>query len=692
MIVRKLLVFDFEIATGSGTNYQRSWYDDRFGKALMENMGTPVSIFFKYNYLRSKSDWEDAINAGDNLLGNFEKKLDFNTSAKLDADTVLVLVDPNDGGKPYYARYGDVFGNGTNGTFSLSSFKENLDGTGASFKSVSLCDLLDLRYVSDPSGLFVEDVQANATVKAKNSSGSVEAYFRLKSEIDTGPYYSISVNKTDESYTYDQNKSSYIVKLDESYYISFFTLKDDVSEKLHRYVFSSPSSIKDPDNPTPTRKVHNSYRERTDNAYLFMGSIFVQSDFAVKELTVNPLMAVDSRPADLDVYMRSTISIASDIYSGIRAYLSAMTDGEYNIKVYQSFILNLTRHESDSVMRKVFIDSAEPSANVRINYASPGHDTGSASDYSVPCTVYPNGSYAEIRYDQPLNSYLVANELACTPAVVETRINIEYDSDDKLREQFPIRNDVEENTKGTTVSGSSNVAYDPARTAYSKSTISGSDPIGKKYYCLLDEKKARLEYNVDIDYYDGDYDPLGINPLDYHDNQLAFSISTRAVYNLDEIYDKTVDYDMIRCTVKLYCKNDPTPYSVALSFPDYMETGSGVYLNNVAGATKSMNPADNYTTLVFTAPRSSILDISRDSTGRALEIPITYTIYTGKSETAGAVTFESQDHVYSNYKIYLEVELYKSSMPTDVLTSSKANDYLIYTNARIIPDFIDELS
>ena len=65
--------------------------------------------------------------------------------------------------------------------------------------------------------------------------------------------------------------------------------------------------------------------------------------------------------------------------------------------------------------------------------------------------------------------------------------------------------------------------------------------------------------------------------------------------------------------------------------------------------------------------------------GQVIQIPIDYSILTGGE-------FETQDLTYANYKVTLTVSLLDAAGKE--LEGSKASDYIIYTNAKVLTDVI----
>ena len=339
VLVKKMLTFDFVIATGTGTNYERGWYDDRFGKPLMENLGTPARVFFKFSYLRSLLEWNEALNNGENMLRNFDKKLTLTKSSSipdLPGTTVLVLVDADAGGKPYYARFSEVY---ANGTLSLRNFRETLDdSTSAAFTPMPLNSLLPI-VASSGGGNMVACAEGAASVKAL--LGGVETYFRVATEDDEDlPHYTLSVNAA-------ENDDGFV-----PYYISFFTESTE-SNTVYHYTISAPSSFNDPANPSRIEDA-DKLQNREGTVHLILGNIFVQSGVSITTAPGNTEMSILTNNHVLTSTMESTVTLASTLKNEVQGYLG--TNSEIN--VFHSFILRLTRTD-ELGSRKVIAGSPD---------------------------------------------------------------------------------------------------------------------------------------------------------------------------------------------------------------------------------------------------------------------------------------------------------------------------------------------
>ena len=229
------------------------------------------------------------------------------------------------------------------------------------------------------------------------------------------------------------------------------------------------------------------------------------------------------------------------------------------------------------------------------------------------------------------------------------------------------------------------------------------------YYREASGKQAQLVYSSKSNEFDGDYGTLGINPLD-SDDQTEIRISTIATLKIFDIYSETIEpgeslayrYDMLRLSIKLFQKNADGYYneSSPLVLKDYIKriwlsgtdsdfgtTGQTEPPYMVDWVSNDADPSGTVTELIFNIPRSWAEAHNMISTD--LTVPIELIVYTGEP-------FETAGHTYANFKIEVTACLYKvegagGGAHDVILASSVAKDYIIYTNARLYPDYLSEV-
>ena len=662
VLVRKMVKFDFKIATGTGTNYESNWYTEnkRWGENIMENLGTPTTILFEYDYLRDNDEWETAINNGENVYRNYEKRLTLEKPAALSDlpdNTILVLVDPQNNGKPYYGVKSEVV---QNGYIYLNRFKTTITKngnsytlSGDSFSPVMFNDMLDLSISGSGNLVTTTENDEDATVKVGNT------FYKFDAATTSGS--KVVVNDT-----FDY--------LSEKYYISFFTDSSN-SNVLYHYTISAPLNFNDPVNPSRM----NNQGANISGVHVILGNIFVQSSENVKITAKTQNEEVTLANNVISAEMETTITIADGVKSQVELFLST---GSLN--VYQSFLLYLNRRDASSTQRLI-TGNPDASGGYYIT-SSNGEVAASGSSSSLNSylnasygSINSNNNYSEFVCNQPLNKYLINGN----GAVIKALVSLTYESEESISEQFPNRVRIEERSLGVTLSMSSNVAYDPTLTSTSKCSNTANDT-NKVYYSTITGDSAKLYFNAISTELEGDYGSLGINP---HDSKGAtrLGISTEAVLDISSIIadtmnnDQTYKYDVIRISIRLRAKDsDGTYENPDLVLSQYFSDVSISGISTATGYTDSKGA--NSTTYTFYISRSdAVKDVET-----SLVIPISFMVITG-SEFEGKT-----DHYYSNYRIIVACDLVtkEDDLITD-LPKSIADDYIVYTNAKILPDFAE---
>ena len=170
---------------------------------------------------------------------------------------------------------------------------------------------------------------------------------------------------------------------------------------------------------------------------------------------------------------------------------------------------------------------------------------------------------------------------------------------------------------------------------------------------------------------------LGVNGW----NQQNGPINSAATYDASAL-DGAGNAKTLRCTLSLKRKTADGGYEAVDGWEKYLAEGSvptvSVYYNTsgvkaaVASSTLSGN---DYTT------QFELADYEKDV---PIEIRVDMNVLTGAGFEA-----EGKALTYANYKVEMCVELLDST-GTNVIAGSRAEDYIVYTNARINPNPIRE--
>lgn len=693
VLVKKMLKYSFHLATGSGTIYDKDWYGDpdsassRYGKILLENLGTPGTLFFTYSYERTQKEWQEALESGENLLLNYDKILNMTevTASLQDmaADTTLVLVDTNQNDKCYYSVFSGASGAWANDKLCLydssaenaSTFKTSFGSSGTVFKPVSMCELMNISVTENAaSGKFVSlgDSSTGATVKV----GAV--YYR--------PYdSSVDVDDNAPSTRYDltvvnkkgvdtQASNTTAIILTESYYLSFFTKASTAvnDSTINYYEVTAPSQL------SGGAAIAKSVGLPQSSLVLF-GNLYEQTNMTV---TANPYPSDPSKVND-SLITNTNNFVLTKLQTTVKLTEAAATNGissklDDSVNIYQSFVVFLTKHK-DGTDTKGVVGNPATTATYKI--------TPVTASETYPETTPAGSQKNELNYVEATPGVSIKNYIKNTGgATITAELTLTYNTLEQRNAQFPVDTSAGEPSDYTFVTASSNIAYDPNKTAYSKNQLSGTDSNSMKYH-ISSGKEASLNYNAMADDKGNPYGQLGINANDLDDNTGKVKVKTNAVYILTEVAEDVPisTYPYVKVTFKLSQKQSrSTGYGSALQVGQYLDNvqvkGSGI-----TTATPKKYQDDGYvsagntdTEYVFILNRSQL---ATNNDNNLLSIPIEFEVYTGETN------FESKEYMYGNFRIDITAQCLKTdSSETGAAT---ARNYIVYTNAKLITDFID---
>ncbi len=693
VFVQRVLNYRFDVAVRSGTGYIERDYSPYYGDMLIENVGSPVTVYFKYTYQRTAEEWLSFINEGENIHRNFTKSLEFrkaNENAVLDLlpdDTILVLVDPNSG-ESYYSDVGTAV---SDGMLNLSAFTSVMGKTGStvtfsgtSFAPQNLDALMNgtLAVVENNSGPLVACAENVATVKIGEGyycpyeSGEGQRYSAVIvadsiTASESGAYVPCTVSSAtvkhgtnyyrpyvdgDEGTRYDvtvRSESIGSYKFSERYYISIFT---EASTNFHRYVITAPHTFGDSDHPS----VISDTGAHT-MVHLIMGRIFDHSGFSVTSTSRSGDYVMTADNNRLIITMQSTMGVSSSLGSlrnEVKQFVGATN-------VYQSFIVYLNRKAGGDPVKAILGD---PTA-----YDSYYVVGGGSNVYYDDNDEETHGDLGEIRITQN-GAEFVTGDLASVFAVQDTftvsaHIVMEYTSA-AVSQQFPGRSSIAPDN-GVTVSGASNIAFSADSTTYSKNSQTANESPAKSYYSEAEVKVAILDLNPIGDKV-GEFTPLGINALNNKDedgnNSSVAKFDLLAVIDANAIYEQIEDYYSAEVTVTLKQKQNDGSYGNNLTVSDYIDAFTVERIPNG-------NITNNGTYFSVALEKEDLND-----QGSAIVIPVLhFAVITG-------ARFEEAGLEYGNFRITVSAVLKDSG--GNEYSVSRVSNFVIYTNAKIIPDYI----
>lgn len=657
VFVKKVMSYKFNVAVLSGTTYLDTEYQEKYGQILIENIGTPVTTYFEYDFDRSASDWIEAINGGENIIQNYNKYLYFYkanaTSEKLSYfadDTIFTLLDPISN-MVYYGTYGSVKDQNNSNVIDLSKFSKavysngTISYTGDPFVPQTFNDMMEVTVVStnkDDGGVLVKlNNSTGATVR--DASGN---YYRLATEeeleADSGLFKATSVTLN--------NDDSII----EKYYLSIFTEQEDI---FHYFTIQSPQSFTGIGYPSKMLEPNASH----STTRLILGNIFfhtnVGNNFTLSSNSKLNTEIMSSINNELNVAVNVTLGINEDLDNIIKNDLTDFMAFD-NIKIYQSFMVNLER--KDNLGTTKIIVGLDENDGLSGTYSI---DSGAGVAYS---NIIESASFIGFVTGDISSNFATGDNFT-----ISSLVKLKY-SEGGIANQFPGRNqDYKDN--GVSVSAVSSLAFSVNGTSYSKNRINKNDSTGTVYYSDQELDVATLDLNP-LGNKVGDFTSLGINALNPSDITSSHFILL-AVLNTSTIRYEISDYTAMKITFILSQKQ--TDNQNGTRYVAIPSANIGNYLNSIKVGDLTVSGSSITISKTQTDDGGNLI---LNDNGADIIIPeITINVKTGSA-------LESGNYFYTNYRLDIEVELFNNQTAIGV---SRADNYIIYTNAKVIPGFID---
>ena len=670
VFVKKVLTFDFDVAAASGTTYLEGQYTP-FGQRLIANVGAPITLYFRYTYSRTAAEWQTAINAGENPHRHYGKNLVLQKANNnevlkdFDGDTILVLVDKSRGGKPYYAQLSDVLKDEATGTLyynlneeqkksvtpiiDLTAFRSEMgrDGNGYTFSGdafvpVDFADMLTLTVNSTGDGRTLVACAANQATVTVNGQGYRPATDEELSD-DEVAKYSVSVGAIPGG------------SLTESYYLSVFTEGDANYTNFHYFIATSPSALFD--GVTYPARIADTGSHTM--VHLVMGKIFDHNNLTIQSSSGNG--SVMLMTSDGNNQLKATLSVQIGISSDLGALRNEVKGYVSATGFYQSFLLYLTRHEG-SVQSKAILGNPTAAGAYATDTTLNGVDDTENLGAYANADVHVNQSFAEFVTGNLGSAFSSAYTIE-----VNAEVSLTYTEPGAVLAQFPGRNGEDRN--GVTLSAASNIAFSPTTTTYSKNSINEEENPARSYYSEAGVDNATLSCQPFGDRR-GDFTPFGINALNDPPATLEILPTmdfTPIVQQVRGHYADAVVTVTLRQKPESGLYNDEDVEDVA-NVAQYIPSLSiGNYPASNAGH------ASYYSAEI---PASAL--IVDDVT---ITFPhIVFSVLTGND-------FEDVTQgTYSNYRLTVSVVLRDAEQ--NEIAASKCTDFVIYTNAKVVPSFI----
>lgn len=642
VFVKKLVEYDFNIRLQTGTTYLHDPETSIEYNTLLENLGVPVTAEFEYVYTRTTAEWQTAVDSGDNLLSNYDKRLLFTNSSPsegyaqqpgfesgnqaYDCHTKMVLIDSNNNGKAYYL---DDLSSTAFATSSTNNRLLNLqaftDSAGNNFSAVNFNDLMTVTATVASDGQFVRVTDDSATVMA--NSGEYSGWtFRLKNDSDAAGVTKYNLTVTDAT------------SIKEHYFLTIYTEADySTTMPIYHYAITAPDTLGSA--PYPSKA------ENRQTSHLITGDIYTNIfSMANNQESLDMLNSVHLEGDDyiIEATLTSTVSISSRASSTVSTYLVNVP----SIEIYQSFLTSM----------KIYDGSASPSQRIT------AIKDATATINSVPVQGSINANYIEFANNENLRMRLALGSVTNT-----ANIKLIFDYEDIVGGEDLSTDPAQflpgpTPGQGTALIGYSNIASDRSMTAYSKVSKRIEDNTNLFYYS--NTETVDLLYSAYADSELGDYGQLGINAKEPEENPVP--LTTLAVYDISNFQQTAANAEYMRIQIELKRIHDQ--YDDALTIGDFITDLEFITNQGFNPVSSDMVTSDKWT-FIYDKDAFSMIQ-------NRYQIPLNYSIYTGPT-----ATFEGANRTYSNYKVIITVTLLDSNQ--QVIGTSEATDFIKYTNARI---------
>lgn len=628
VVVQKLLNYRFSAAASVGANYYTSHYD-RLSDQVLASHEEQVTTLLTYEYERTKAEWQTAIDNGENLLWDFDKKINLVTESNdnLPKETRLTLVDRNNQDKVYFSTY-----NGSDTTLNFNTF------TGYSDDHSYLCDGLKLiaseADASDASGktqyVKVSD-SSRATLRILNDDGKY-SYYRPAVANDKEQKYTIEVQGSETD--------KFLLK--EQFYLTIQT--PNKSQDFVNIMIQCESNLK---NTNGTDMIPNRLEWQENKKYYTRNeneNRIVIGDFFKETVTVtsdsDELMSDENNSIKLNI--QSVISFIND------AWFKRYQDYAKGTSLYQRFDLQLKQWESENSGTAVNFVAG---TRMDVKYYKDGKFVSEDGSETLAETAVVG-----LEFPQKIDF----NETSQTSVTLKAEVTLTYVAGGILS-QFIERSTATER-KGLQFLASSHLAY--SEEALKRSSVSGSDGNTKRFY-RNNPQAATLSYISDGANEHVRANQLGVNGRVPEEN----TISSSATYNVKNLGVLAGSATRLQYSIKLLRKNNEGRYE---------EVSDNSFCEVTDGKITWRNSGEDFNSVTFSNMAGSIKLNGSLNANDPIVFEIPLRIKTGED-------FENAGGTYSNYQVQLTVSLYNGD---NIIQGSTVSDYIIYTNAKIVTDLI----
>ena len=650
VLVKKVLYINFKTRFLAGTDYCALDYpmtDTSRNHYATADFNEPLTALIEYSY-EKETDWQSMLDNGENLLWYYDKVLDLasgssgNTQKLLPEGTKLTLVDRQT--KQYYIYTTD--GNEDLHSFNLANMtvpgSTGQGQTPQKFAPVYICDLLGLKAdpVSEPKDGTTYYVKETDPSKATVRIGA--DYYRKAEEKDKdAEKYRMTIPETDTSLNSQEWK--------EEYYLTIQIPKTDGVSIVNNRLYAATMSRKEGTLPA----VIKSDKDADSSAYVVYNG--VQQTFSISTSRIHNGSPMGDTAMENGDGIKIKLTGKLWLTEAGQAQFKSLGPSE----VYHEFDISLKKYLENAAG----INGVIGTENIQYIYQF------SKSDGTVIYSEKGNNSNAagletmSLQYGgRTLKSAVEKADSEKNAITVTAEITLTYDNVDG----FPVRGTADTDNSGASVVGVSRIANTSTQLPITENKKTEED---KNRYYITNPSKAILRYSsVDGTGIGDTTQQLGVNPSDVAKNR-SDMIYTRADYDYSNVDAETLSKAAaIRYKMELFQKNENGTYD------ETKPLKIGSYLQNIVKDSKSDDISGNGDK-AYQWKNNFVSDDTKHQFAQ-----FTFTPLSGGK-------FEQNSYTYANYRVRLTAVLLDKS--GSELDGTKATDYIIYTNARIYQDMID---
>ena len=650
VLVKKVLYINFKTRFLAGTDYCASDYpmtDISRNHYATADFNEPLTALIEYSY-EKETDWQSMLDNGENLLWYYDKVLDLasgssgDTQKLLPEGTRLTLVDRQT--KQYYIYT-------TDGSEDLHSFDlANMTVPGSSgqgqtpqkFAPVYICDLLGLKAeqvleLENGTTYYVKETEpSKATVRIGAD------YYRKAEEKDKdADKYRMTIPGTDTSLNSQEWK--------EEYYLTIQIPKTDGVSIVNNRLYAATMSRKEGTLPA----VIKSDKDVNSSAYVVYNG--VQQTFSISTSRIHNGSPMEVTAMENGDGIKINLTGELWLTEAGRTQFKLLGPSE----VYHEFDISLKKY----LEKAAGINGVIGTENIQYIYRFSKSD---GTEIYLEEGKNSNAAGLEtmsLRYgSSKLKSALEEADSDENAITVTAEITLTYDGVD----DFPVRGTADTDSSGISVVGVSRIANTSTQLPITENKKTEED---KNRYYITNPSKAILRYSsVDGTGIGDTTQQLGVNPSDAAKNR-SDMIYTRADYDYSNVDAETLSQAVaIRYKMELFQKNENGTYD------ETKPLEIGAYLQNIVKDSKSDDTSGNGDK-AYQWKNDFVSDDTKHQFAQ-----FTFTPLTGEK-------FEEKNYTYANYRVRLTAVLLDKN--GSELDDTKATDYIIYTNARIYQDMID---